>query len=91
MPSSKELLEQARVLTDWLLGTADWRPYRGNLEIEQCSHPDRVQHIRPVISALNVEVSFVYPVAFAKLIWACTDGRQDRVPPAMSWSMRQTS
>lgn len=58
----KELLEQARVLTKWLLETEDWRPYRGSVEIEQCSHLDRMQHIKPMINAMDVEVRLVYPM-----------------------------
>ena len=56
---SKGLLEQAGVLTKWLLETDEWRPYRGNVEIGQCSHPDRMEHIKPMIKAMNVEVRLV--------------------------------
>ncbi|KFY96763.1 hypothetical protein V500_02313 [Pseudogymnoascus sp. VKM F-4518 (FW-2643)] len=57
-PASKEVLEQADVLAAWLQQISDdehWRPYRGSVEIEQCSHPDRTSRVRPLISAGNVE------------------------------------
>lgn len=59
---SRELLEQAEVLTIWLVETEEWRPYRGNIEIEQCSHLNRIKHIIPMIKAMNVEVKLVYLV-----------------------------
>jgi hypothetical protein len=57
---SKEILEQADVLAEWLQQISEkehWRPYRGNVEIEQCSHPDRTNKVRSLISAGNMEVS----------------------------------
>ena len=54
---SKELLEQAGALTKWLLGNEQWQPYRGKAEIEQCSHSDRKQRVKPVINAMNMQVS----------------------------------
>ncbi len=58
-PASKEVLEQADVLAAWLQQISDdenWRPYRGSVEVEQCSPPDRTSRVRPLISAGNVEV-----------------------------------
>jgi hypothetical protein len=58
-PASKEVLEQADILAAWLQQISDeehWRPYRGSVEIKQCSHPDRSSRVKALIDAGNVEV-----------------------------------
>ena len=65
---SKELLEQAVALAKWLLGNEHWQPYRGMAEIEQCSHPERKQRVKPVINAMNVEVSSKHPGIFMLIL-----------------------
>src|SRR5882757_4716712 len=65
---SKELLEQAGILAKWLLGIENWQPYRGTAKIEQCSHPDRKQRVKPVINAMNVEVSSKYSCVFMQIL-----------------------
>ena len=59
---SKDLLEQAGALSTWLVRSEHWQPYRGMAEIEQCSHPDRKQRLKPVINAMKVEVSSKCPI-----------------------------
>lgn len=65
---SKELLEQAGALAKWLLANEHWQPYRGTAEIEQCSHPERKQRVKPVINAMSVEVSSKYPEMFMLIL-----------------------
>jgi hypothetical protein len=57
----KEALEQVDVLATWLRGIPEreyWRPYRGSVAVEQCSHPNRAAKVKGLISAENVHVSF---------------------------------
>ena len=52
----KEALDQAGNLVEWLIKNENWRPYRGSDKIVQCSHPDRMQRIKPLIDAMNAAV-----------------------------------
>lgn len=54
--SSKEVLDQASLLAEWLLKKEQWRSYGGSAEIAQCSHPDRIQRVKAVINVMNVAV-----------------------------------
>jgi hypothetical protein len=56
-----EALEQVYALATWLQGIPEreyWRPYRGSVAVEQCSHPNRAAKVKGLISAENVHVRF---------------------------------
>ncbi|KAH8695689.1 hypothetical protein BGW36DRAFT_205991 [Talaromyces proteolyticus] len=96
-PSSqtKEVLDQVRTLATWLNDVLDedyWRPYRANVDVEQCSHPDRVNKIRPLISTGNIEVSRDISVLLAVILSAFSPGqRTNGFSNQISWTLQQIS
>lgn len=79
---SKEVQEQADALAAWLRQISDdehWRPYRGSIDIEQCSHPDRITRVRSLISAGNVEVYSNIPAALVSLLIVIYRPRAERL------------